>query len=176
MTDDRAAKVKLFLLDVDGVLTDGTILLNERGEEIKPFHVRDGLGLKLLMQCGVEVVLITGRKSVAVEHRAKELGILKLYQGVRDKGSLCEKLVMKAGLPKEAVCCMGDDLPDLAMFNHAGFAIAVADAVKEVREAADYITRQKGGRGAVREACEYLLKCKGKWDETLRMFRGNQAL
>ncbi|HIJ58230.1 MAG TPA: HAD-IIIA family hydrolase [Deltaproteobacteria bacterium] len=162
---EKAASIKLLILDVDGVLTDGRITMNERGEEVKSFDVKDGLGLKMLMSTGVEVVIITGRKSMVVEHRAKELGIDEVWQGFKDKGALSRKIIGEKGLEKNEVCCIGDDLPDLAMFMEAGLRIAVADGVEEVREEADFVTKKKGGYGAVREACEWILKSKGAWSK-----------
>ncbi|MCJ7684537.1 MAG: HAD-IIIA family hydrolase [Desulfobacteraceae bacterium] len=160
---EKAARIKLLILDVDGVLTDGRITINERGEEVKSFNVKDGLGLKMLMSTGIEVVIITGRKSMVVEYRARELGIDEVWQGIKDKRVLCKKIIGEKGLEKEEVCCIGDDLPDLAMFMEAGLRIAVADGVEEVREEADFVTKKKGGYGAVREACEWILKSKGAW-------------
>jgi 3-deoxy-D-manno-octulosonate 8-phosphate phosphatase (KDO 8-P phosphatase) len=160
---EKAGRVKLLILDVDGVLTDGRITMNERGEEIKSFNVKDGLGLKMLMSAGIDVVIITGRKSMVVEHRAKELGIDEVWQGIKDKKALCKKIIREKRLKKKEVCCIGDDLPDLAMFMEAGLRIAVADGVEEVREEADFVTKKKGGDGAVREACEWILKSKGAW-------------
>ena len=165
--EEKAAQIKLLFLDVDGVMTDGAITMNAKGEEIKTFDVKDGQGLKLLLWSGVEVVIISGRQSSALEHRAKSLGIQNLNQGVEDKRALCKQLIMEKGLRKEEVGSMGDDLPDLAMFEESGLCIAVADAVQEVRAAADLITRCKGGRGAVREVCEWILKCQGKWNDAL---------
>ena len=161
MIKEMAASIKLLILDVDGVLTDGRITINERGEEVKSFNVKDGLGLKMLMSTGIEVVIITGRKSIVVEHRAKELGIDEVWQGIKDKRALSKKIVEEKGLDKNEVCCIGDDLPDLAMFMEAGLRIAVADGVEEVREEADFVTEKKGGYGAVREACELILKSRG---------------
>ena len=162
---EKPASIKLLILDVDGVLTDGRITMNERGEEVKSFDVKDGLGLKMLMSTGVEVVIITGRKSMVVEHRAKELGIDEVWQGIKDKGALSRKIIEEKGLEKNEVCCIGDDLTDLAMFMEAGLRIAVADGVEEVREEADFVTKKKGGYGAVREACEWILKSKGAWSK-----------
>jgi len=160
---EKAASIKLLILDVDGVLTDGRITMNERGEEVKSFDVKDGLGLKMLMSTGIEVVVITGRKSMVVEHRAKELGIDEVWQGIKDKRALCKRIIREKGFEKKEICCIGDDLPDLAMFMEAGLRIAVADGVEEVREKADFVTKKKGGCGAVREACELILKSKGAW-------------
>jgi 3-deoxy-D-manno-octulosonate 8-phosphate phosphatase (KDO 8-P phosphatase) len=165
MMNEKAANIKLLLLDVDGVLTDGRITINERGEEVKSFNVKDGLGLKMLMSEGIHVVIITGRKSMVVEHRAKELGIHEVWQGVKDKGALCKKIIGEKGIEKEEVCSIGDDLPDLAMFMESGFRIAVADGVEAVREEADFVTEKKGGYGAVREACEWILKSRGGWSK-----------
>lgn len=158
--EEKAKKIKILFLDVDGVLTDGKIIINNKGEETKAFNVKDGLGLKRLMKHGIQVVWITGRKSRIVEYRANELGIREVYQAVKDKGMLLKKIMAKKGFIKENVCSMGDDIPDLAMFEVTGLSIAVADAVREIRMAADFITRTRGGQGAVREACEWLLQCQ----------------
>ncbi len=172
MLNEKASKIKLLLLDVDGVMTDGRIIMNDRGEEAKAFNVKDGLGLKMLMSSGLEVVIVTGRRSQALAHRSKELGIEEVYQGVEDKNTVCQQLKKTKDLKKEQVCSLGDDIPDLAMFTESGLSIAVADAVKEVREAADFITKSNGGFGAVREACELILKCQGKWRDALAAFTG----
>jgi 3-deoxy-D-manno-octulosonate 8-phosphate phosphatase (KDO 8-P phosphatase) len=172
MTEEKASRIKLFFLDVDGVLTDGTILINERGLEAKSFNVKDGLGLKLLMRGGIQVVIVSGRQSSAVEHRARELGINEVYQGVSDKRSLSRRLIREKGLQKYEACSMGDDLTDLAMFAETGLSISVADAAREVREASDLITKSKGGSGAVREACEWILKSQGKWPDALAWIAG----
>lgn len=173
MLGQKAARIKLLLVDVDGVLTDGRIRLNEQGvEETKAFDVKDGLGLKMLISAGVEVVVITARSSIVVENRARELGIHEVYQGVDNKGALCNQLINKKGFKRDEVCCIGDDLPDLAMFAEAGLCIAVADAAHEVREASDFITKRQGGVGAVREVCELLLKHQGKWDRAVSAFSG----
>jgi len=166
MTEEWAAKTKLLILDVDGVLTDGSIIMNDHGEEIKCFHVKDGHGLRLLMNAGIHVAIITGRKSKTVEHRARDLGIREVYQGVKDKESLCKELIQYKKLDKEQVCCIGDDLPDLPMFNQVGISIAVADASPELRTEADLVTKNRGGKGAVREVCELILKAQGKWPDT----------
>jgi 3-deoxy-D-manno-octulosonate 8-phosphate phosphatase (KDO 8-P phosphatase) len=167
MTEHWATRIKLLILDVDGVMTDGRIILDSHGQEIKRFHVRDGYGIKRLLDAGIDVVIITGRKSKAVEYRAKELGIREVYQGVKDKGSLCREVMARKNLIKDQVCCMGDDLPDLPMFAQAGVSIAVADASVEVRSAATLVTGQKGGHGAVREACEWILRAQQKWPGTM---------
>jgi len=172
--EKKAAAIRLVILDVDGVLTDGRILINDRGEESKSLSVKDGLGLKMLMQAGIEVILITGRRSSALDHRAGELGIDGVYQGVSDKAALCKTILEEKGLRKAQTCSVGDDLPDLAMFSETGLAVAVADASPEVKAAADLVTVSRGGFGAVRELCERLLKCQGKWEIALAEFAGNR--
>jgi len=161
--EDKAAALKLLFLDVDGVLTDGHITLNENGEETKSFDVKDGFGLKLLMKDGIEVVIVTGRRSRVVAHRARELGIREVYQGISDKRLVCRRLIEKRGFDKSQVGSVGDDLPDLAMFQESGLRMTVADAAREVREQADFITNKRGGMGAVREISEWILKCRGRW-------------
>ena len=172
MSEEKAAKIRLFILDVDGVMTDGGIIINDRGEETKSFNVKDGLGLKMLMSGGVDVAIVTGRSSQVVGHRARDLGIVEVHQGVKDKRFLCRKIIKERGLEKNEVCCIGDDLTDLPMFMESGLCVAVADAAREVREAADFITRSKGGSGCVREACEWILKCQEKWEDAIALFAG----
>jgi YrbI family 3-deoxy-D-manno-octulosonate 8-phosphate phosphatase len=157
------AKIKLLILDVDGVMTDGRIMVNERGEETKSFHVKDGQGLKMLMRGGIDVVIVSCRRSGAVEYRAKELGIRDVFQGVNDKGALIEQLIQERNLTREQVCCMGDDLPDLAVYEQVGISVAVSDAAEELRHEAALITKNRGGMGAVREVCEWILKAREKW-------------
>jgi 3-deoxy-D-manno-octulosonate 8-phosphate phosphatase (KDO 8-P phosphatase) len=170
MPTAKAAKIKMLILDVDGVMTDNRITLNEQGEEIKTFNAKDGQGLKLLMNSGVDVVIISGRTSKAVEKRAADLGVKALYQGIRDKGPLCVELIQKKALTKEEVCCIGDDLPDIPMFKKAGLAVAVADAAPEVRDSAHWVTQSDGGKGAVREVCEFILKAQGLWPGLIAPF------
>ena len=172
MIDEKLSKIKLLVLDVDGVMTDGRIILNDGGDEIKAFDVKDGLGLKMLMSSGLEVAIITGRRSQVLAHRSRELGIEEVYQGVKDKSIVCQQLKKAKDLKKEQVCSLGDDIPDLAMFTASGLCIAVADAAKEVREAADFVTKNNGGFGAVREVCELILKCQGTWYSALAAFSG----
>lgn len=162
MTEYWTTEIKLLILDVDGVMTDGRIIMNDTGHEMKCFHVRDGHGLKLLLSAGIDVIMISGRKSKSVKYRAKELGIQEIYQGVKEKGSLCRRLIQRKRLRREQVCCMGDDLPDLPMFSQAGISIAVADASPEVQRAASLVTKNRGGNGAVREVCELILKAQEK--------------
>ncbi len=152
-----AKALRLVLLDVDGVMTDGSLWIGPDGEVFKRFDVKDGIGLKRLITSGVEVILITGRISDAVKRRAEELGISEVYQGVEDKGALARRLRQEKGLSVSQVCAVGDDLPDLNMFKEAGMRVAVADAVKEVVEQADIVLENGGGRGAIRELCDWIL-------------------
>jgi 3-deoxy-D-manno-octulosonate 8-phosphate phosphatase (KDO 8-P phosphatase) len=161
--EEKAAEIELLILDVDGVLTDGRIVLTEQGEETKIFYTRDGQGLKMLIQAGVDVVLISGRHSRAVDFRAKDLGITEVYQGVKDKETLCAQIMERKQVTKGEICCIGDDLPDLPLFRYAGLSVAVADAAPELQEAATLVTTKGGGQGAVREMCELILKAKKQW-------------
>lgn len=154
---NKAREVRLILVDVDGVLTDGRLWIGPEGETFKCFDVKDGLGLKNLMAEGIDVVLVTGRGDDAVKQRAAELGITEVHMGVSDKKRVAREVRLRRGLRREEVCAVGDDLPDLAMFEEAGLKVAVCDAVKKVREEADIITRKRGGRGAIRELCEWIL-------------------
>ena len=164
MTAEIPMMIRLIILDVDGVLTDGRVYLDGRGEEIKVFHVRDGQGIRLWLDAGYEVGIITGRKSEALAYRAKELGITHVYQGSRDKLEDYRHLLRVTNLMSEEVAMIGDDLPDLPILHHVGLPVAVGDAVSEVKEEAKYITEARGGCGAVREVIEMLLKKQGKWE------------
>jgi 3-deoxy-D-manno-octulosonate 8-phosphate phosphatase (KDO 8-P phosphatase) len=156
----RARRVRLLVLDVDGVLTDGRLYLSAAGEELKVFHVRDGAGLVALRRAGIEVAIISGRDSAAVTRRAAELGIGRVLQGISDKGAALEALLAELGVSGEETACMGDDTPDLPMLRKAGLAIGVADAHTALHEAVHWITPSPGGRGAVREACDLLLSAR----------------
>jgi 3-deoxy-D-manno-octulosonate 8-phosphate phosphatase (KDO 8-P phosphatase) len=154
----RAKGLKLFLLDVDGVLTDGTITYTHEGNEIKSFHTRDGLGIRLLMESGVEVGLITARESEAVNRRVQDLGIQYVFQKAKDKLGIFENLLKKLDLKPYEVGYMGDDWLDLPLLVRVGFAATVEDAVPEVLQVAHYVAKRKGGRGAVREVCDLILE------------------
>jgi 3-deoxy-D-manno-octulosonate 8-phosphate phosphatase (KDO 8-P phosphatase) len=158
----KAKKIKLLLLDVDGVLTDGTILLDGAGKESKSFHVRDGHGIKLAQRAGIVVGLITGRSSEAVNVRAKELGIDEVFQGAREKIIVYDALLSKYGLRDEQVAYIGDDVVDLAVLKRAGLAVAVADCDPSVKPHVDLVSRTAGGRGAVREVINLILKYQNK--------------
>lgn len=159
----RLQQIRLVVLDCDGVLTDGTICINADGSEAKTFHVHDGCGVKYLQRAGLKTAILSGRTAAAVAHRAKELGIKHVLQGYKTKLEGLKELLRKTRLEAEAVCYVGDDLPDLPVLRAVGFGVAVANARAEVRKAADYVTRARGGNGAVRELAEMILKAQAKW-------------
>ena|ERR1700722_3854047 len=167
----RAAKIQLLLLDVDGVLTDGSIFYTSDRIEIKRFHVRDGSGLKFWHLTGKRSAIISGRSTPAVEQRAAELGISTVLQGHADKLTALEMVLKETGFRADEVCAIGDDLPDLPVFLKVGLSVAVADACPEIREAAEYVTTKMGGCGAVREAIEWLLKLQGLWADVVQNYR-----
>jgi 3-deoxy-D-manno-octulosonate 8-phosphate phosphatase (KDO 8-P phosphatase) len=169
---ERLAKVELLLLDVDGVLTDGRIVLDDHGVETKAFDVTDGHGIKLLQRAGLEVGLLTGRRSLVVEHRARELGIREVHQGAKEKVLVFREILCRRGLRPERVAYVGDDVVDLPILLQAGLAVSVPDAPAYVRECAHWVTTRSGGRGAVREICDAILFARGAWAEvTERYFR-----
>jgi len=161
---EKLRKVALLLLDVDGVLTDGTIIYNDDGVETKVFHVRDGLGIRLLMDAGVQVGIVTGRAGRALRHRCDNLGIRLLFDGVRDKAAVLPSISRETGIAPENMAFVGDDFPDIPLLKRVGVAIAVNDAHELVRRQVNLVTAEKGGKGAVREVCEAILKAKGLWD------------
>ena len=164
----RAARIKLLLMDCDGVLTDGRLWLTGDGDdEQKSFNTHDGLGLSLLHRAGLKSGIITGRNSKAVARRAQELGIEFVRQGDPDKIAAFEQLLQQAGVDENEVAFVGDDLPDIPLMQRAELAVAVADAVEETRSVAHYVTRAKGGRGAIREVIEVILKSQGRWGDLL---------
>lgn len=158
----KAKKIKLLLLDVDGVLTNGTIILDNQGNELKAFHVRDGHGIKLAQRAGIVMGIITGRKSEVVNIRARELGIEEVHQGALKKIEVYESILAKYGVDDKEVAYMGDDIVDVDIFKRVGVAVTVSDADPSVRPYVDMITKTAGGRGAVREFINLLLKSQGK--------------
>lgn len=166
----RAEKINVLLLDVDGVLTDGSIIMDDRGTESKHFNVRDGHGIKMILRSGMEVIFLTGRTSRVVSHRARDLGVREVYQGVRDKAGVFESLMRRKGMTGESVAYVGDDIVDVPLFRRVGLSIAVADACEEAKRTAHHITKKKGGKGAVREVCEMLLRVQGKWKEAVARY------
>ncbi len=161
----RVEGVKLLVLDVDGVLTDGRLYYHDDGTESKAFDVRDGHGIKMLCQAGIETTIISGRRSPSVDKRAADLGITEVVQGVRDKVPILEKLVSQKHLKPEEIAYVGDDIVDLPVMNRVGLAIAVADASEHLFDAAHYVTIAPGGRGAVREVAELILGVRGRWSK-----------
>lgn len=159
----KLQKIKLFAMDVDGILSDGRIIYNSYDVETKAFYVQDGVGLKGLADSGIILAIITGRSSPMVERRAKELGIHHVIQGKDDKFTQLDKLAVSLGLEMNECAYMGDDLPDLKAIKTAGVGISVPNGCDEVRQVADFVTTKYGGMGAVREACELILKAQGRY-------------
>jgi len=166
----QAAKVKLLLLDVDGILTDARIIVDASGQEIKHFCVRDGMGIKLLQMAGLEVGILSSRLSPPVSYRAKELGIELIIQGELDKLRLYEKIREEKGLSDQEIAYMGDDWIDLPVLERVGLAITVPEAWPPVKDYVHYVTEHRGGHGAVREVCDLLLIAHNKWEDMLRCF------
>lgn len=160
-------RIRLFAMDVDGTLTDGTITYTADGIELKSFHARDGAGIKLLAQVGIVPAIVSGRASAATRRRAAELGIEAIEEGVADKLEVVDRLRRDLGLEWDAVAFMGDDLTDIPPMQSAGFSAAPSDAAPQVRRIAKFVCAQPGGRGAVREAIENLLQAEGMWDRVL---------
>jgi len=171
----RCLAIELLIVDVDGVLTAGGITYGDDGVELKTFHVRDGSGLKIWRFVGRRAAVITGRSSSIVERRASELGIDLVHQGASEKLPAYRELLIQTGLCSSQVCFIGDDVPDLPILGQVGLAVAVADACPEVLASAHYVTQAAGGRGAVRETIELILRCQGEWQKTVAHFR-NQKL
>ncbi len=168
MKQNKLKKIKLVLLDVDGVLTAGEVIYNDKGEETKIFNVKDGLGIRMLMEVGIEVGIITGRRSKALVHRCDNLKINHLMDGIRDKVAAFEKLLKTTGYAPDQTLFMGDDLPDLPVMKVAGVSAAVSDAHEIIIKQADIITDSSGGNGAVREICEAILKSQGLWEDLVK--------
>jgi 3-deoxy-D-manno-octulosonate 8-phosphate phosphatase (KDO 8-P phosphatase) len=163
--NERLKDIRLLLLDVDGVMTDGGIIYDSNGLETKVFNVKDGHGIKMLQRCGIEVGIITGRTSLVVEIRAKELGIQLVYQGALKKLDSYEEIKQKTGLSDSQIAYIGDDVIDVPVMRRVVFAAAPSDGVAEARNVAHFVTSCGGGRGAVREVCDLILKGRGLWDE-----------
>jgi 3-deoxy-D-manno-octulosonate 8-phosphate phosphatase (KDO 8-P phosphatase) len=164
---EKAGKLKLLILDVDGVLTDGRLFFDVEGNEYKSFHARDGHGIKLLRQTGVEVAVISGRNSNSVALRMKNLGIEYVYQGHENKIAAFNEIIEKTGITPEQTAHVGDDLLDLPIMIRVGLAIAVNDANFAVKQRADWCTTLSGGQGAVREVCDFIMQAQGTFDEVL---------
>lgn len=166
----KAQSIKLVAFDIDGIMTDGRLYFTSMGDEIKAFNVKDGLGLKLLRDSGVEVAIITGRTSELVNRRARDLKIDKLIQGREDKKIALQELMAQEDLKAEQIAYMGDDLPDLPAIRAAGLGVTVADAMPIIKQHADMITQANGGDGAVREFCDWLMQAQGNLDRVLEPY------
>ena len=164
---DRAKRIRLAAFDVDGVLTDGALYFSASGEELKAFHVRDGHGMKMLQAGGIQLAIITSRQSRCVELRAQGLGIDLVYQGTADKHAAFQDLLARLRLDAAAAAYMGDDVLDLPILRRCGLAVAVPEAPAAVRRQAHYVTRERGGHGAVRELCELILHAQGTFERQL---------
>lgn len=170
VTEQQLAKIRLLALDVDGVMTDGSIIIGQEGELCKHFDARDGMGISLALRHGIQVALITGRHSEIVLHRAMELGISSVYENVIYKGKTLEQASKELDVPLAETAFMGDDLNDLPAFGRAAVTFAPADAAPEVRQRAMLVSAHNGGRGAVRDVIERILKAKGLWDQIVKEY------
>ncbi len=168
--NDKLRKIKLLILDVDGVMTDGRIIMDDKGREMKNFDVRDGHGIKLLQRYGINVAILTGRKSKVVEYRAKDLEITEIHQKAFNKEIVLEKILQKNKLSAKDVAYVGDDIVDIPVLRRVGFSAAVADAMEIVKKSADYVTKNRGGRGAVREICEMILQAQDNWPKVAQRY------
>ncbi|MBI5739495.1 MAG: HAD-IIIA family hydrolase [Nitrospirae bacterium] len=168
--DERAKNVKLLILDVDGVMTDGSIILDNEGNEFKRFHVRDGHGIKMLKKAGIMTAIITGRSSKVVDIRAKELGIEDVYQKVFKKTAVYEELLKKYNCSDENVAFMGDDIVDVGLLKRAGLSSVPADADEDTKKYANLVMKKNGGRGAVREFTDLILKASGHWEKVSKEY------
>lgn len=167
---DKAGKVRLMAFDVDGVMTDGHLYFTASGEEMKAFHSRDGVGIKMLQSVGVEIAIVTGRTARVVELRAHNLGIVLVRQGVDDKLATLRELAQARGLDLSRTGYMGDDVVDLAVLRACGFSASVPDGHPTVRSAVDFVSSAPAGGGAVREVCEFILRAQKRLDDALRPY------
>lgn len=167
MIKEKAEKIKLLLLDVDGVLTDGRIIYDSRGRDMKFFDVHDGLGVYLLGKSGIKTILITAKGSRAIGPRARDMQVEAVFENISPKTAVLDKILKKYDVNIDEICFVGDDLVDLCLMKRVGFPVAVFNACPEIKQAASYITLKEGGRGAVREVAELILKSQGKWKETI---------
>ena len=171
----KCAEIQLLLSDVDGVLTDGMLTIDNQGVETKRFHVRDGQGVRLWQHSGGRFGIVTARNSQIVKLRAAELDVEIVHQGVQDKWQAIQGICEQLDVSPQAVCYVGDDLPDLMAIKQVGLGIAVADAAEDVRQVADYVTSVPGGRGAIREVVELLLKNSDRWETAISRYTGGTA-
>ncbi len=173
---EKLKNIKMLILDVDGVMTDGRVIMDDSGREIKNFDVRDGHGIKLIQRYGISVVLLTGRKSEVVLHRARDLDIKEVYQKVFNKKEVLAKILKKNKLTAAEAAFIGDDVIDIPVLKAVGFSAAVADALDVVKKSVDYITQNNGGRGAVREVCDMLLQAQGQWPQIAAKYEFTEYL
>jgi len=167
---DRVKKIKLLLLDVDGVLTDGRIVYDSRGHDMKFFDVHDGLGIYALRRVGIKTILITAKGSRAIKPRARDMQVEEVFENISPKTVVLNKILRKYKVKLDEVCFVGDDLVDLGLMKKVGFSVAVFNAVPEIKQAAHYISLKEGGRGAVREVAELILKSQDQWSKILRLY------
>jgi 3-deoxy-D-manno-octulosonate 8-phosphate phosphatase (KDO 8-P phosphatase) len=165
---EKAKKIKMLLLDVDGVLTDGRIIYDSKGRDLKLFDVHDGLGVYLLRKAGIKTILITAKGSRAIKPRARDMRVEEVFEDIYPKTAVLAKILNKYKVNTDELCFVGDDLVDLCMMKKVGLAVAVFNAAPEIKEASHYITSREGGRGAVREVAELILKTQGRWDEVFK--------
>jgi len=169
---EKASRIELVIFDVDGVLTDGSLFLSDDGQEYKAFNSKDGFGMRLLQDSGIEIAIITGRESTLVKLRMEELGITQVMQGRREKGPALDELMEKTGLSLDQIAYVGDDVVDLPIMSRVGLSIAVQDARPVVKKHAHWITESPGGRGAGRDVCELILEAHNKWDDIINRYLG----
>lgn len=169
--EQKTKKIKLLLLDVDGVLTDGRIIYDSTGRDSKFFDVHDGLGVYMLKRAGIPTVLITAKASRAIKPRARDMRVAEVFADISPKSSIFEMILKKYKVNPEEVCFVGDDLVDLCLMNKVGFAVAVFNAAPEIKNVAHYVTQREGGRGAVREISELILKSQGKWQALIKSYQ-----
>lgn len=167
---EKLKKIKMLILDVDGVMTDGRIIMDSEGRETKNFYVRDGHGLVMIQRYGIQVAILTGRTSAVVDHRARDLKITEVYQGALNKKEVFNRILQKNNLTPDVIAYMGDDIVDIPVLKLAGFSAAVADATDLVKKTVDYVTVNRGGQGAVREICDMLLVAQNHWAEVAKRY------
>lgn len=167
---EKVKKIKLLLLDVDGVLTDGRIIYDSRGRDLKLFDVHDGLGVYILRKAGIKTILITAKDSKTIRFRAQDMQVEAVFKNISPKSAILDKILKTYKVDISEVCFVGDDLVDLCLMKRVGLPIAVSNASSYIKDVASYVTSKDGGRGAVREIAELILKSQGKWDEVLKIY------
>ncbi|MBU0634964.1 MAG: HAD-IIIA family hydrolase [Candidatus Omnitrophica bacterium] len=172
MKNEKAEKIKILIVDADGVLTDGTIICGNFNDEYRAFNVHDGFGFELLHRSGIKSAIISGKLSRALARRARSLKIKHVYQNVSNKSSVFKKILKKCRLKPEEAAYVGDDLFDLPVLKNAGFSATVPEACGDVKNAVDYVSKKRGGRGAVREIIEFILKSQDKWEKIIQHYLG----